>query len=278
MSRQSPNLAPPDALRIRYRIRFAKTGLLRWISHRDLATLFERMARRAQLPLSMTEGFHQKPRMSFPSALPLGVESIDEVVEIELCESLNAAELKQRLIDDNQPGLSITAVTRIEGRQAKARLVAASYQIALPDGFDPKQQSCLHETIREFLKRADVSFVRKEKTIAFHPANQLEVLQLRHDGLHIKMVIGGGGALPKASDLMQLLGIEDWLERGSMIIRTKVHLADETEPTDQARTHEMVPTERQAALALTINSQPRTTYPGGVHVDSDIQPPSTHER
>ena len=42
-------------LRIRYRIRFAKTGLLRWISHRDLARLWERLLRRARLQLSMTE-------------------------------------------------------------------------------------------------------------------------------------------------------------------------------------------------------------------------------
>ncbi len=93
---RKPQPAEP-ALRIRYRIRFAKTGLLRWISHRDLARLWERLLRRAALKLSMTEGFHPKPRVGFPSALALGVESLDEVVEIELAEDLTPGELLQRL-------------------------------------------------------------------------------------------------------------------------------------------------------------------------------------
>ena len=44
----------------------------------------------AALKLSMTEGFHPKPRIGFPSALALGVEGLDEVVEIELAEELDA--------------------------------------------------------------------------------------------------------------------------------------------------------------------------------------------
>jgi len=73
-----PEPTKPEPLRIRYRIRFAKAGLLRWISHRDLASLWERLLRRAALKLSMTEGFHPKPRVAFPSALALGVESQDD--------------------------------------------------------------------------------------------------------------------------------------------------------------------------------------------------------
>ncbi len=105
-----------DPIRIRYRMRFAKTGLLRWISHRDLARLWERLLRRAELRLSMTEGFHPKPRVAFPSALALGVESLDEVVEIELAEAWDAGDLLSRLRDDKQPGLTIKSVTQLPRR------------------------------------------------------------------------------------------------------------------------------------------------------------------
>ena len=44
-------LSTPPPIRDRYRIRFAKTGLLRWIGHRDLQRLWERLLRRAELPL-----------------------------------------------------------------------------------------------------------------------------------------------------------------------------------------------------------------------------------
>ena len=99
--------ATASVVRIRYRIRFGKTDLLRWISHRDLARLWERLLRRAQLVLSMTEGFHPKPRVGFPSALALGVESLDEVVEIDLAEEISAKALLVRLEADRQPGLHI---------------------------------------------------------------------------------------------------------------------------------------------------------------------------
>ncbi|WP_430452428.1 TIGR03936 family radical SAM-associated protein [Rhodopirellula europaea] len=113
-SRQSPNLHPADQLRVRYRVRFAKTGLLRCDQPPPTwPLLFERVARRVALPLSMTEGFHPTPRIAFPSALPLGIESLDEVAEIDLCEDLEADELLQRLRGDEQPGLTIHSVEKI---------------------------------------------------------------------------------------------------------------------------------------------------------------------
>ena len=60
-------------VRQRMRIRFTKQGDLRWLSHRDLMRTWERLFRRAGVPLGMTEGFHPKPRMNFPSALAVGI-------------------------------------------------------------------------------------------------------------------------------------------------------------------------------------------------------------
>ena len=68
----------------RLRIRFTKCGDVRWISHRDLARVWERLLRRAGLQLAFSQGFHPKPRISFPSALALGIEALDEVVELEV--------------------------------------------------------------------------------------------------------------------------------------------------------------------------------------------------
>ena len=57
-------------VRQRVRIRFRKQGDLRLIGHRDLVRCLERLFRRAGLPLGMSEGFHPKPRMSFPRPWP----------------------------------------------------------------------------------------------------------------------------------------------------------------------------------------------------------------
>ena len=73
-------------VRLRVRIRFSKQGDLRLIGHRDLMRCLERLFRRAGLALSFSEGFHPKPRMTFPLALAVGIEGLDEVMELELAE------------------------------------------------------------------------------------------------------------------------------------------------------------------------------------------------
>ena len=58
------------------RLRFAKGGSLRWLSHHDLMRAFERMLRRAALPFRRTQGFHPHPRLVFALSLPLGVVGV----------------------------------------------------------------------------------------------------------------------------------------------------------------------------------------------------------
>ena len=140
--------ADNQPIRDRFRVRFAKTGLLRWIGHRDLQRLWERLLRRADLRLSMSAGFNPKPRISFPSALALGVEGLDEVVEIELAEPITAEQLQQRLAADGQPGLSIRSVQLVARFHAdgtaiasfpglgKAQVHSSEYEITLPPMID----------------------------------------------------------------------------------------------------------------------------------------------
>ena len=160
MSQPTPPVPPVPPIRIRYRVRFGKTGLLRWISHRDLASLWERLVRRAALKLSMTEGFHPKPRIAFPSALALGVESLDEVVELELAEALTPDELLERLIADNQPGLTMCSVQKLPEGFGKAQLASSHYVITPPDSVDWSQ---VETEIGAILEMKTVEIQRKKK-------------------------------------------------------------------------------------------------------------------
>ena len=68
----------------RCRIRFAKTEAMRYIGHLDLHRAWERLARRARLPLAYTAGYHPHPRIQIGSALPLGVTGDNELVDLWL--------------------------------------------------------------------------------------------------------------------------------------------------------------------------------------------------
>jgi radical SAM-linked protein len=69
---------------VKIRIRYAKLGKIRWTSHRDVARMWERAFRRAQLPLAYTAGFSPRPKVSFGLALPTGYESVAEFLDVEL--------------------------------------------------------------------------------------------------------------------------------------------------------------------------------------------------
>ncbi len=91
----------------RVRLKFGKKGEIRFISHLELALLFHRAARRAGLPLAYSEGFHPMPRIVFATALPVGIESRMEIVDLELEGRASPLEVKERLHRTLPPGIEI---------------------------------------------------------------------------------------------------------------------------------------------------------------------------
>jgi len=69
---------------MRVRVRFAKAGKVRWTSHRDVARMWERALRRAEVPVALSGGFSPRPKVSFGLALSTGHESISEYLDVEL--------------------------------------------------------------------------------------------------------------------------------------------------------------------------------------------------
>ncbi|MGI9465696.1 MAG: TIGR03936 family radical SAM-associated protein [Rubripirellula sp.] len=223
-----PQQSTAPVLRIRYRVRFGKTDLLRWISHRDLARLWERLLRRAGLALSMTEGFHPKPRVGFPSALALGVESLDEVVEIDLAEEISAQSLLERLEADQQPGLNIKSVTRLPEGMSKAQLNASDYTFSVVDGVQVPE---IEAAIQKLLASDSVSVERKKKMLTVKVAEQITKLELNGDVINLRLAASQAASL-RPGDVLDLLGFSDWVELGTLIRRISVELKEE--PTDCA--------------------------------------------
>ena len=79
------------------RLRFAKQGRLKYISHLDINRAMSRAFKRAEIPLWYTEGFNPHPYMSFSLPLSLGVESLCESVDIKLIDEISNEEIKKRM-------------------------------------------------------------------------------------------------------------------------------------------------------------------------------------
>ena len=80
---------PSQAPQIRLRLRFRKTGRLRYISHLDLVRTMTKAVLRAKLPVWYTMGFNPVPKMVFATPMSVSMESLDELVEIRMTEKVD---------------------------------------------------------------------------------------------------------------------------------------------------------------------------------------------
>lgn len=139
---------------MRVRIRFSKLGKIRWTSHRDVARMWERAFRRVQLPLSYTEGFSPRPKVSFGLALPTGHESEAEYLDVELAPGaqIDAEDLPSRLSPALPHGVDATAAVSIEpGTPSLQEAVTVStwrFSAVWPEHF-PGQGSALVASLLE---------------------------------------------------------------------------------------------------------------------------------
>lgn len=114
-----------------YRVRFTKTGRLRFLSHHDLMRLFERALRRTGLPLRMTEGYNPHPVIAFPTALGLGFESVDEVLEFELSSWTAPRQIETQLGAQLPEGISVASAEAFD-RRKRSCVDFVEYEAACP--------------------------------------------------------------------------------------------------------------------------------------------------
>lgn len=104
----------PDNTRAqRLQIHFGKQGSMTLISHLDMMRLFDRALRRASLPISFTGGFHPGPRIAPANALPLGMSSSAELVDIELTRPMDPEEFRAQLAAQLPPELSLYSAKEV---------------------------------------------------------------------------------------------------------------------------------------------------------------------
>jgi radical SAM-linked protein len=206
-------------VRQRARIRFRKQGDLRLIGHRDLARLLERLFRRAGLQLGMSEGFHPKPRISFPSALALGIEGLDEVMELELTELGTADELHERLTRHAVPGLSFSSVEILPPGTKKAQLQSTSYELSVPAG----RHADTTLQVEQFLGQSADSALQAQGPGAEFVRRSLEDLQWRDGVVRFRLRASRErSAAPR--DVLAALGLDDLERAGTYLTRCEVRL------------------------------------------------------
>ena len=117
----------------RYRITYTRDRTVRFVGHLDLAKTWERILRRADLPLAYSQGFHPLPKLTFASALPVGCTSEAELMDMLLTEPLDPSELMQRLSFTLPAGIGIASIAQapLNAPALQAELRWAEYLVTI---------------------------------------------------------------------------------------------------------------------------------------------------
>jgi len=149
---------------MKLRIAYTKIQDARYIAHLDLTRVFERAVRRAGIAMSYTEGFNQRPKISFGFALAVGTEGEREYVDIDIQRELDLGEVLGKIQEQLPPGIRLLQGRALThgAKPLMAVLNAASYRIRILMAL-PILPERLEEAVSLWLAREHVVFSRFTK-------------------------------------------------------------------------------------------------------------------
>jgi radical SAM-linked protein len=201
------------------RLSFKKEGEIRFISHLELAHLFHRASKRADLPLSYSEGFHPMPRIVFATAIPVGMESRMEIVDMELEGRINSREVKEKLNQTLPEGIEILEAEEVPLTSPPSSMLTPSVYWVPLDCLVSKE-----ETIRRIQKALEEQeFILhqerkgKERRVDVRPLiEKMEVKEGRKDleetppwGIELVLRNGRGRTAKPTEIIGAILGLKE---------------------------------------------------------------------
>jgi radical SAM-linked protein len=207
----------------RVRLRFAKRGDLRQVSHHDLLRCLERLLRRTGLLMAHSQGFNPRPKAVFPLALALGIEGRREVLDLDLAEPIEPAEVLSRLQAQSPAGFDFEEAVAVPVGRAP-QVAAVRYELAIP----PERRDSARASIAQFLAASSrLHTRRREGRAAVEIDLRSFVLEAEiddHGSLQLRMKIAPDRSA-RPEEVIESLGLKDLLEQGAFLIRTDVELA-----------------------------------------------------
>ncbi|MDR1800884.1 MAG: TIGR03936 family radical SAM-associated protein [Lachnospiraceae bacterium] len=120
---------------MKIRVKFGKEGALIYIGHLDLMRAFQKLFRKAELPVAFSEGFNPHMLMSFAQPLSVGMSSEGEYLDARLKEDIDTEEALKKLKEIVPADLPIYAVKHIPDEKkmgAMTVLSKARYKVFAP--------------------------------------------------------------------------------------------------------------------------------------------------
>lgn len=201
---------------MRIRITFSKQGALRYTGHLDLHRLWERAARRAELPLAYSQGFHPQPKINLAAALPLGFSSRCEIMDMKLEQDISIEDLPARLQSTLPPDIQVLKTEQVDERAPalQTQVDSAEYEVTLTE---PVSGSELDRRIDSVMESTSLPRTRRGKSYDLRPL--IHELKRNSENKLFMRLSARESATGRPEEVLDALGIEF---EGTRIERTRL--------------------------------------------------------
>jgi radical SAM family uncharacterized protein/radical SAM-linked protein len=201
----------------RFRLHFSKLEQGRYLSHLELVKSFIRAFRRAGLGMVYSHGYHPMPKASFAKALPVGVESLDEIVEVSLYDNEDPAHITERINRELPPGIRILSIREVGPKEPSPLIRESDFHIKARGPFN-------REDVIRFLRLPSCSVVQrhgdKERTIDIR--SQVKALRLMAgDELELTTRHGIGPEMKPAEIIKEVFALSDAQVEVMRVLKTR---------------------------------------------------------
>lgn len=194
---------------MKLRVRFTKNGRIRFISHRDVARVFERALRIAGASVAYSEGFSPRPKISFGLALSVGFESDAEYLDVDLAAPVDLEAFPQTLTAALPDGLAVSAVAPlVPGTESlQQAIVCCDWNLEVT-GLD---EAAMAQSVSLLLNRNEIFLERnrkgKQTVVDVRPALlSLKVAGPTNDGVGLTASLSTDQVTIRPDELVPLLG------------------------------------------------------------------------
>ncbi len=162
---------------------YSKTGLAKYFGHLELANIFIRTLKREKIPLKFSEGYHPKPKISFEDPLPIGMESLSELLYITVPENIKPESLINNLNRHLPEGLKIFDCKAFTKCKKSSEIKKTLYRVVLKNNvFNTKEldefinsQSFFLTTTNKKGKTKKIDLKKTVINITLKAQNELEI-------------------------------------------------------------------------------------------------------
>lgn len=118
---------------MKIRVKFSKSGNVKYVGHLDTMRLFQRAIKVAQLPVAYSQGFSPHSLVYFALPLAVGMQSEGEYMEIVMQEPILAGDVKERLSSVMVSGITLLDVFEVEEKTPSlmSLVQGADYKLTL---------------------------------------------------------------------------------------------------------------------------------------------------